>query len=146
MRKIILTIIIFTSFFGIGQKYEEAVYTVSGLAIKGYDPVAYFTNGDATKGLNKFSYEWKGAKWLFSTADNLKKFKANPEKYAPNYGGYCAWGMSNGYKAKVDPENAWTIHDGKLYLNYNKSIKNKWLPKKEVLIEKANKNWENFKE
>lgn len=133
--------VLFFSFTLSAQKYPESVYTVDGLAIKGYDPVAYFVDQKAMKGVVSLTFDWKGSKWLFATKENLEAFKKEPEKYAPQYGGYCAWGMSNGYKAKVDPMNAWTIHDGKLYLNYNKSIKAKWVPKKEELIKVADKNW-----
>ena len=98
----------------------------------------------AVKGNGEFSYKWKGATWYFISNNNLNAFKADTEKYVPQYGGYCAWGMSRGYKAKVDPLNAWTILDGKLYLNYSKNIKNKWLPEKEKLIKKADTNWKNF--
>ncbi len=128
-------------FFLSAQKYEEPIYTVSGQAIKGYDPVAFFSDEKATIGSNEYPYEWSGSIWLFASQSNLEKFKSNPEKYAPQYGGYCAWGMSKGYKAKVDPEKAWTIVEGKLYLNYNAGVQKKWLPEKEELIKVADKNW-----
>lgn len=78
--------------------------------------------------------------WYFASADHLLKFKADPEKYAPQFGGYCAYGMSRGYKAKTDPE-AWTIVDGKLYLNYNLDVRKLWNEKQAEFIEKANTNW-----
>ncbi|WP_252023669.1 YHS domain-containing (seleno)protein [Vibrio sp. SCSIO 43136] len=111
-----------------------------GNAIKGYDPVAYFTVGKATKGDSDFVYEWQGADWKFSSQQNLEAFKANPDKYAPQYGGYCAWAVSKGYTAKIDPQ-AWHIHDGKLYLNYSKSVQADWLEDIPGNIAKGDRNW-----
>ena len=111
-----------------------------GNAIDGYDPVAYFVNGEPTEGSKEFQYEWNDATWLFASQQNLEQFKVSPEKYAPQYGGYCAWAVSQGSTAPTDPE-AWTIHDGKLYLNYNKSVQEKWLPNKENNIIAGDKNW-----
>jgi YHS domain-containing protein len=94
-------------------------------AINGYDTVAYFTSNKAVKGLDNLSTDWKGAKWKFSTAANLELFKANPEKYAPQYGGYCAFGVSQGYLVKVDPEQ-FTVRENKLYLNYDADVQARW--------------------
>lgn len=119
----------------------EPVYSdFFGKAIKGYDTVAYFTQGKATKGDGDFTYEWNGGKWYFSTEQNLQEFIQNPEKYAPQYGGYCAWAVSNGYTAKIDPY-AWHIHDGKLYLNYSKSVQSTWQNDIPGNIAKADSNW-----
>ncbi|MEM7189075.1 MAG: YHS domain-containing (seleno)protein [Pseudomonadota bacterium] len=96
-----------------------------GTAIDGTDPVAYFTEGRPVEGSSDFVHEWNGAKWRFSSAENLALFAADPEKYAPQYGGYCAWAVSQGYTASTDPE-AWKIVDGKLYLNYSKSVQLNW--------------------
>lgn len=87
---------------------ESPIYTplFSDQAVSGYDSVAYFSEGKPIKGKASFAFEWKGAEWRFSTAENLAKFKANPEAYAPQYGGYCAWGMAQGYTASADPD-AW---------------------------------------
>ena len=112
----------------------------TGKAIDGYDPVAYFTNGEPTEGDKDFQYEWNDATWYFVSEQNLEKFKVSPEKYAPQYGGYCAWAVSQGYTASTDPE-AWEIHDGKLYLNYNKSVRQTWLKDKENNIVAGDKNW-----
>ena len=95
---------------------KSATFVQSGKAIRGYDPVAYFTEGKPVQGNEKLVYEWNNANWYFSSQQNLDLFKANPEKYAPQYGGYCAYGLSNGYKAPTDAD-AWTIDNGKLYLN-----------------------------
>jgi YHS domain-containing protein len=95
-------------------------------AINGYDTVAYFTQNKPVKGLDTFTTSWKGATWKFSSAANLELFKANPEKYAPQYGGYCAYGVTQGYLVKVDPDQ-FTVRDGKLYLNYDADVQAKWL-------------------
>lgn len=118
---------------------------LSGVAIEGYDPVAYFTDGKPVEGSSDHSYDWMGAEWHFANADNLEKFKAEPEKYAPAYGGYCAWAVSQGYTAEIDPE-AWKIVDGQLYLNYNKDIQTRWAKDIPGNIEKADRNWPKIKE
>ncbi len=109
-------------------------------AIRGYDPVAYFTQYKPVKGNQQFLFKYKGAKWLFSSQVNLDAFKANPEKYAPQYGGYCAYAISNGSRASIKPEY-FTIHDNKLYLNYSKAVYSKWKKDKEDYITKANAKW-----
>ncbi len=141
MRQLVTLFLTLFAFLSEAQEYPEAVYTVKGQAIEGYDPVAYFTQNQAVKGSPEFTHEWNGTTWLFSSAENRDAFKKSPEKYAPQYGGYCAWGMSEGYKAKIDPVNAWTVRDGKLYLNFNKSIKTNWLPEIENRIKKADESW-----
>src|SRR5437016_4674828 len=86
-----------------------------GIAIKGYDPVAYFTQSKPVKGSSAFTYQWMNATWWFASAEARDEFARIPEKYAPQYGGYCAYGVSQGHTAPIDPE-AWTIVEGKLYL------------------------------
>ena len=113
----------------------------SKYAIGGYDPVAYFTTAQATKGNTKYNYKWNKATWLFSSAMNKKSFVRNPKKYAPQYGGYCAYAVSRGYTAKTDPKYAWTVYKGRLYLNYNKKVQGMWQPTIKDAIKKANKNW-----
>jgi hypothetical protein len=95
-------------------------------AINGFDTVAYFTASKPVRGLDGFVTEWMGAKWKFSTQANLDLFKTSPEKYAPQYGGYCAYGVAQGNLVKVDPDQ-FTIREGKLYLNYDADIQAKWL-------------------
>jgi len=94
-------------------------------AINGYDTVAYFTVGKPVKGLDSFVADWMGAKWKFASQAHLDLFKASPEKYAPQYGGYCAYGVTQGYLVKVDPDQ-FTVRDGKLYLNYDAGVQAKW--------------------
>jgi len=121
---------------------KDPVYTgtLSDLAVSGYDPVAYFTEGKPVEGSSKFEYEWKDATWRFANAKNLETFKADPEAYAPQYGGYCAWAVSQGYTASSDPD-AWKIVDKKLYLNYSKDVQKTWQQDVPGNISKADKNW-----
>ncbi|WP_372741394.1 YHS domain-containing (seleno)protein [Neptunomonas sp.] len=121
---------------------KPPIYTsfFSDLAVAGYDTVAYFTEHKPVKGNKRFVTEYKGAEWRFKSADNLAMFKADPEKYAPQYGGYCAWAVAMNDTAKGDPHQ-WTVHDGKLYLNYDTDIQAKWLKDKEGFINSADKNW-----
>lgn len=109
-------------------------------AIRGYDPVSYFTQGKPVKGSKEFVLEHKGAKWMFSSEQNLALFKSNPEKYSPQYGGYCAYAVSNGSTASIKPE-FFDIYKGKLYLNYSKSVYKKWMKDKDGYIDEANKEW-----
>lgn len=111
------------------------------VAIKGTDPVAYFTESQAIQGNADFAYEWNDAIWHFASAENRDLFSANPEKYAPKYGGYCAWAASQGYTADIDPE-AWTIVDGSLYLNFNKKIQERWEKDIPGFISDADSKWE----
>lgn len=115
--------------------------TFSKKALSGYDTVAYFTQGKPVKGSESFKTEYKGAEWQFSSQANLDAFKANPEKYAPQYGGYCAYAVGK-YNDLVsaDPE-AWKIVNGKLYLNYDKDIQAEWVANQSEYITKGNANW-----
>ncbi len=118
-------------------------YSNKGAVNSGYDVVAYFTQNKPVKGSPRYQLEWNGGTWYFSSAANKQKFKTNPSKYAPQYGGYCAYAVTNGYKAKVSP-NAWTIIDGKLYLNFSKNVRRKWLKDRDNNIQKADQNWSNL--
>jgi YHS domain-containing protein len=122
----------------LAQKSE--VFTDGGAAIRGYDPVAYFTDSKPVKGDAKYSYSWKGATWRFASAANRDAFAASPEKYAPQYGGYCAYGVASGYAVSTVPE-AWTVRDGKLYLNYSTGVQKDWLRDPAGFIHKADGNW-----
>ncbi len=126
---------------GLAAKAEDPVNkTWTGVAIKGYDPVAYFTEGKPVKGDSDFSYEWMDATWRFASAEHLAAFKKEPEKFAPQFGGYCAWAVSQGYTAGIDPD-AWKIVEGKLYLNYSLDVQKKW--ETDILgnIKAARANW-----
>lgn len=94
-------------------------------AIRGYDPVAYFVDGRPVKGSEQHVFVWQGAKWQFASQAHLDAFKADPEKYAPQYGGYCAYGVAEGHLVKIEPDQ-WAVIDGKLYLNYDASVSKTW--------------------
>lgn len=98
----------------------------SDLAIRGTDPVAYFTEGKVVEGNSEYESEWQGAIWRFSSAENQELFDSDPEAYAPQYGGYCAKALSEGNVVSSDPE-AWKIVDGKLYLNYSPQVQQQWI-------------------
>lgn len=143
MKKL-LTGVVFMLCFGNVLAQEPEIYQKNGLAIAGYDAVAFFTESKPTRGLGAHSFLWKGATWTFSSDSNLAKFRDDPQKYAPQYGGYCAYGMSNGYKAPTQAET-WTIIDSKLYFNYNKQVKETWSKDPSGYIRKADVNWGNTK-
>ncbi len=122
------------------QGQEKEVFATNDGAIRGYDPVAYFDQSKPLKGNKSYHYKWKGAIWYFTNEGNLNKFKSDPEAYAPQFGGYCAYAVAKGSTATTDPE-AWTIVDGKLYLNYSKAVQKKWRANQDELIAKGHKNW-----
>ena len=116
------------------------VFSTRDGAIRGFDPVAYHTEQKPVKGSKDFTFDYKGATWRFSSAENLELFRADPERYAPAYGGYCAFGMSRGYAVDTDPR-AFTIVDGTLYLNHNLSVRRTWSKDIPGNIAKADANW-----
>lgn len=120
------------------QKAE--IYSDRSGAIRGYDPVAYFTAGRPLRGSPQFTHQWRGATWHFATAENRDAFAAAPDKFAPQYGGYCAYGVANNYAVSIDPA-AWSIVDGRLYLNYSLSVRNDWNKDIPGHIRKADTNW-----
>lgn len=114
------------------------------LAIQGYDPVAYFTESKPMKGSADFTATYKNAIYHFANQENRDAFKADPTAYAPQYGGYCAFGVAMEKKFDTDPE-AWKVVDGKLYLNLDKSVQQRWLADMDELITTANGNWTDIK-
>lgn len=120
---------------------QDPIHTTPNkVAIQGYDPVAYFTEGKAVKGYADFRHEWMGATWQFSSNNNRELFIADPEKYSPQYGGYCAYGTSLGKIFGGDPET-WTIVEGKLYLNLNQDVAKIWKQDAQTHIKKADIEW-----
>ena len=121
---------------------KDPVYTstFSSVAVSGYDPVAYFSQGKPVEGNSDHEFEWNGATWRFVNAANLETFRKDPEAYAPQYGGYCAWAVSQGYTASTDP-TAWRIVDGKLYLNYSHNVQRRWEQDIAGNIVKGDANW-----
>lgn len=126
------------------QAQKSEIFVSGGKAIKGYDPVAFFTQSKPVKGADSLSYQWKDATWLFSTRQNLEAFKANPDKYAPQYGGYCAYGTSQGHKAPTQTDT-WTVVNDKLYFNYNSGVKTLWTKDEQNLILVADQKWPEVK-
>lgn len=121
---------------------KDPVYTslLSNVAVSGYDTVAYFTEGMPVKGSSTFTADFKGATWQFASATNRDAFLQNPGHFAPQYGGYCAWAVSQGYTASTDPE-AWKIVDDKLYLNYSRNVQASWEQDIPGNITKGDANW-----
>lgn len=137
----LLSVLILHATAGFGAARVEPVNkNRAGVAIKGYDPVAYFKSAMPAKGSSQFTHQALGATWWFASVETRDLFEAEPEKFAPRFGGYCAWAVSQGYTADIDPA-AWKIIDGKLYLNYSKGVQKKWEQDVQQRIEQANRNW-----
>ena len=122
---------------------EKPVFTKNGAAIRGYDTVAYFTLNKPVKGQKSFSVSYRGVNWHFSSEQNKQLFLANPKKYAPQYGGHCAFAMANDNLVSVDPK-AFTIVDDKLYLNYSLAVRKRWVKDIPGYIADADENWVKF--
>lgn len=128
---------------GFNAQADKNIYTgwFSNKAVSGYDTVAYFTQKEAVRGNARFKYEYKDVEWYFASEEHLKMFKSDPEKYMPQYGGFCAWAVAaKKSRAPGDP-GFWKIVDGKLYLNYDSSVQKMWLEDIPGFIKEANKNW-----
>ncbi|OEE13217.1 YHS domain-containing (seleno)protein [Vibrio cyclitrophicus] len=140
MRKLLTMVLLLVSLYVFAA---DEIYTgfFSSKALDGYDTVAYFTSGKPVEGSQKFSTEYKGADWYFSSEKNLTLFVNNPEKYAPQYGGYCAWAVSAKSDFAPGDPHQWTIVDNKLYLNYDQEIKQRWEQDQAQHIQQADKVW-----
>lgn len=141
MRKIIIALLLSGLLSPLALAVDP-IYTpwYNNLAIRGYDPVAYFTDGAAMEGRESFEYSWQGATWRFTSAEHQQAFMDNPTAYAPQYGGYCAYAVAENDTASIDPTQ-WSIIDGKLYLNYNRKIQQKWLNDTAGYIRAADQYW-----
>ena len=129
------------SFFGLpAHAMEPETFQVDGLAIRGYDPVGYFTDGKPVMGSPDHSVDYKGATWQFANAANKAAFEGDPEKYGAKFGGYCAYAASLGYLAPTQPE-AWTVFEDRLYLNANLRARELWLKDVPGNIAKGEMNW-----
>jgi YHS domain-containing protein len=145
MKKMLVLSII-SAMYAVGAFAQKAaVFNDKGVAVHGYDVVAYFTKSKPVKGDSKLAVNWNNATWYFADQQDLALFKANPEKYAPQYGGYCAYGVSDNHKAPTKPE-AWSIVNGKLYLNYNTDVQADWKKEQAKRIADADKNWQAIKD
>jgi YHS domain-containing protein len=140
-RRSLVVLFAISAFAPLARAGKPEVFTglAEGFGAGGYDVVSYFS-GKAMAGTDAFTMEWKGAKWRFVSAENLKAFQADPEKYAPQYGGYCAYAVAKGATAKGEPE-VWSVVDGKLYLNFSPDIQAKWKTDVPGHISAANANW-----
>ncbi len=134
-----LAALLFISSYSVGALAGE-FYEARGVAIKGFDPVAYFTDNKAVRGNESYSATYKGSKFLFASKEHQNIFEKDPSKYAPQFAGYCAFGVSKGAKAKIEGES-FKIVDGKLYLNYDSYVQKTWKSDQAHLITKAEKNW-----
>jgi YHS domain-containing protein len=140
-RRAMLALLLLAPGIASGQTNAATpVFAERGIALGGTDAVAYFTQGRAVAGLARHTFSWRGATWRFANEANRDAFAADPEKYAPQYGGFCAWAVAQGYHAPTD-RNAWKIVDGKLYLNYDRSIQRRWEGDVPGNISKADGNW-----
>jgi YHS domain-containing protein len=119
---------------------QALVNVQGGIAIQGYDPVAYFTAGEPRRGRSELGVAYSGAQWLFSSETNKRLFMEHPELYLPAYGGYCAYGIAQGNLLDIDPRS-WTILYDRLYLNCPEPIYDLWLSDPMAYIRQANKNW-----
>jgi YHS domain-containing protein len=141
-----LTVMVFTALlmFLTGPIFAGQFFERNNLAIDGYDPVAYFTEQKPVKGSSEFRSDFHGSTFQFASAAHRDAFVGNPEKFVPQYGGYCAYGMAKGYKAKIDPA-AFTVVGDKLYLNYSETVRSQWLTDIPGYIRKADVNWPDLK-
>jgi len=142
--KTLTSLILFLVFTQQAVSQNSSIYQTNGVAINGYDPVAYFLDNQAVPGLESHSLNWSGSRWLFSSQAHLDSFRLAPERFAPQYGGYCAYGLSENHKSPTKPD-AWTIVGNKLYLNYNLKIKGYWSKDIPGRIKAADLNWTELK-
>ncbi|MCA1298936.1 YHS domain-containing (seleno)protein [Stappia indica] len=129
--------------FGLGGSADTGpVFTgiIDGVAVGGYDPVSYFTDGGPRPGSPEIATSYRGASWYFANAENRDRFLADPQAYAPAYGGYCAWAVAQGNLAKGDPAY-WDIVEGRLYLNYDRAVQIRWRKDIPGFIVKSEENW-----
>lgn len=115
--------------------------TSSGLALKGYDPVAYLNGNGPTQGDSQIAYDWGGATWQFSSTENMDLFSISPESYAPQFGGFCSFAVSKGFTADISPD-AWHIEDGKLFVFADKNVRDTWVANLgEGSLDESTGNW-----
>ncbi|MFN8313770.1 MAG: YHS domain-containing (seleno)protein [Cyclobacteriaceae bacterium] len=142
MKRLLFLPLILMFFWSKAQMPE--VYSTEKGAIDGYDPVAFFKEQKPVQGKKEFATTWSDAVWYFASKENRDAFIADPEKFAPQYGGYCAYGTAAGHKSPTQADT-WTIVNNKLYFNYNKDVWVRWNKDQSNLIEKANKIWPTLK-
>ncbi|MGH8549252.1 MAG: YHS domain-containing (seleno)protein [Methylococcales bacterium] len=141
----LLTVLVLGAFsapaFAVKQTGGEYNTLYAGLGAKGYDVVSYFTDRKPKQGSDRYTAEFGGVKWQFTSEEHRDLFAADPQKYAPQYGGFCSWGVSQGKLFDVDPVNGWTVVNGKLYLNFNADLNATFAKETEGYVAKANQHW-----
>ena len=143
VRNCLLVLVVTVPLTGGSAQEQSDVNAEDGVAIKGYDSVAYFTDGRAMEGKSEFEYKWDDVHWRFANATHRDEFAADPERYAPQYGGFCAGGMYFGEAIAADP-TAWKIVDGKLYLFSKPAFVDGWSKDAASRIQAADENWRKF--
>lgn len=138
-RRLLSVLSVVLIFIGHGA-FAGDFFETNGSAIRGYDPVAYFTDGKPTLGSDTYSYTYQGSKFLFASAEHRDAFAKNPQKYVPQFGGFCAFGTANGVKVSTQPD-AFALVDGKLYLNHDANVHARWKDDVKGNIALAEKNW-----
>jgi len=145
LKNIVLISALALAVTGCVKKAEPAaIMSVDQVALEGYDPVAYFTSGSARKADGTYSYLYEGLTWNFETSDNLESFKADPAKYVPVFGGFCAYELTDEELVYSKPE-FWHIHNGQVYLFSRKSSQEKWFREMDTMIPKAQMQWDALK-
>lgn len=140
-RGVVLTLMLASALApAVAQRPVHVNADETELAIYGYDPVAYFSEGKPVEGRAEYTAVHDGATWRFASTAHRDRFAADPAAYAPQYGGFCAFGVAGDYKVKVDP-TAWRIVEGKLYLNYDARVQRRWVADIPGFIAKAGVNW-----
>jgi len=124
------------------QAARAPIYTgfLSDTAVGGFDAVAFFAHGRPVEGSRSHRHRWMDADWRFASADNMRRFAGDPERYAPRFGGYCSWAVAQGYLAAGNPR-FWKIVDGRLYLNFDADVQRMWEADIPGFIARAERNW-----
>ncbi|GGI72460.1 YHS domain-containing (seleno)protein [Shewanella gelidii] len=141
MRSLFISISLLILLAGCTSLGNQPIYNDNGVAVNGYDVVAYFTESKAVQGNPAFTVRYNNINWLFSNEKHQQLFSSNPQQYVPQYGGYCAYAMSDGFVVDTDP-NAFTVYQDKLYLNYSLSVRDNWLDNRNRFIAEADIHWQ----
>ncbi len=139
-RKLFLAFLVLAAWSAMAAAKELLNVDGNGVAIQGYDPVAFFTDNRPIKGSPQFQSEYKGAKYYFVSSEHKAAFEKEPAKYEPQFGGYCAYGVSHGRKAPIKIE-AWQIVNGRLLMQYDLDIKGEFNRDQQGSLKKADENW-----
>lgn len=138
MKQLSLSIVL--ALLAVFVQAQQSIFSANGKAAHGWDVVSLITHEEAVQGKQEYQCTWSNAQWFFISAENRDIFLKSPDKYAPRYGGFCAYGASRGYKAPTEADT-WTIVEGKLYFNFNLKVRMEWNKDKQNYIQKADNNW-----